>query len=116
MVLRLVMTGLCAACVVLLATAEPLRIEVLRPAIVRERTPLVGAISVIDVASGVAPAELEAMLHLRSHEWVSAINDRPVDDFATGAAIAELAPRAGQYIDLTVSTASAERRVLVLMH
>jgi len=115
MVLRLVMTGLCAACVVLLATAEPLRIEVLRPTIVRERAP-VGAISVVDVASGVAPAALEAMLHLRPNEWVSAINDRPVDDFATGAAIAALAPRAGEYVDLTVSTAAAERRVLVLMH
>lgn len=114
MVLRLVMTGLCAACVVLLATSEPLRIEILRPVVIRERAP---AVSVVDVASAVAPADLVALLHLRSNERVSAINDRPVsDELGAGPSIAALAPHAGEYLDLTVSTAVAERRVLVLMH
>jgi hypothetical protein len=114
MVLRLLMTGLCAACVVLLATFQPFHLEVVRPIEIRSPPPLV---SVVDVASTVPAHELPALLRLGVDEQVSAINDRPVGDGPTGEAlIGELALRAGQYVDLTVSSATRERRVLVLMH
>lgn len=110
------MTGLCAASVVLLATIEPLRIEVMRQTVLRDRDSS-PAVSVVDVSSNVAPGALAALLHLRPYERVSAINDRPFDDdLAALEVIATLAPHTGEYLDLTVSSDSDERRVLVLMH
>jgi hypothetical protein len=56
-------------------------------------------------------------VHLGPGEWVSAINDRVLDsDLEAGAWIASRALTAGEFLDLTVSSATTERRVLVLMH
>jgi hypothetical protein len=113
MVLRFLMIGLCTACVVMLAALEPLRIEVVRPVPAADRaTP----VSVVDVAHGVAPDDLVALLHLRPGEHLSAINDQPLADASEDASLAALAPHAGEYLDLTVASETAERRVLVLMH
>ena len=113
MVLRLLMIGLCTACVVTLATLEPLRIQVMQPTPPADRAALV---SVVDVAYGVAARDLAALLHLHPGEHLSAINDQPLADGDESTALAALAPHAGQYLDLTVATTTAERRVLVLLH
>ena len=128
LLLRLLSTVLCATCVVLLATFQPVRVEILQPAPHRgpagsaERDAAPGSaaagvpINVVDVAPGVSPAQIAAMVQLRSDEHVSAINDRvAVSDLEAGALIASL-PRPGGFVDLTVSSPSAERRVLVLLH
>jgi hypothetical protein len=74
-------------------------------------------VSVVDVANGVAPEGLASLVHLRPTEWVIAINDRAVDtDLPMEALFASLVPRAGGFIDLTVTSASGERRVLILLH
>jgi len=111
---RLLTTGVCAACVVMLATLQPVHVEVARPAVIHDRAP---PVSVIDVAHGVAPGALAALVHLEPTEWVSAINDRALDsDLEAGARLASLAPDAGGFLDLTVTSARGERRVLVLLH
>lgn len=111
---RLLTTGVCVACVVLLATLRPVRVEVTQPAVIHDRAP---PVSVVDVASGVAPGVLASLVHLQPTEWVSAINDHALgSDLEAGALIALLAPHTGEFIDLTVSSATSERRVLVLMH
>lgn len=113
---RLLTTGVCVACVVALATIEPVRVEVIPRAVVHDhdRAP---PVSVLDVAHGVAPGALAALVHLRPNEWVSAINDRALySDLPADWQIALLAPHAGEFLDLTVSSATAERRVLVLVH
>ncbi len=115
MLLRLLSIGLCAAGVVLIATVHPVRLEVIAPAaVIQDRMP---PLSVVDVATQVAPAGLAELVHLRPEEWISAINDRPLTgEYMVSEVIASLGPRAGEYVDLTVSSRTTERRVLVLMH
>lgn len=123
MLLRLLTTALCAACVVLLATL-PVRIAVMAPAVAPppasapcrlDRGP--PPLAVVDVAAGVAPSGLVELLHLRPGERITAIDDRALDpDLPAGPLLAELAPRQGGFLDLTVSSSSTERRVLVLLH
>jgi hypothetical protein len=121
--LRLVTTALCAACVVLLVSFQPVRI-VTAPAspLPIEPGPCLGPprtqpLTVIDVAAGVTPPQLGELLHLRSDERITAVNDQPLTcAVAAPEQIAERAPRAGGYIDLTVTSEMAERRILVLMH
>lgn len=74
-------------------------------------------VSVVDVARGVAPAELATLVRLRIDERVIAIDDVPVDnDLAAGALIANRALGSGDYLDLTVAGTGGLRRVLVLLH
>lgn len=115
LLLRLLTTALCATCVVLLATFQPIRVEVdSPPGMVRGRGP---PVNVVDVAAGVAPSELAALVPLRPGEHVTAVNDRaPVSDLDAGSLIASLAPRPGGFVDVTVSSATTERRVLMLLH
>jgi len=132
MLFRLLTTGVCVACVVMLATIRPIHLDVAPSAVsgyppqvnppcgerpgggCEGRAPLV---STVDVAHGVAPGALAALLRLRPTEWVSTINDRTVDrDLPVDALIAPLAPHAGEFLDLTVASATSERRVLVLLH
>ena len=119
MIARLVTTALCAACVVQLATRDPVRVQVVRqlapPA--ADRSP---RLSVIDVAADVAPASVPALVGLRRHEWIKAINDQaPHDDFEAEQMLQALARRGG-FLDLTVVQTvgrdAAERRVLMLIH
>jgi hypothetical protein len=121
--LRLVTTALCAACVVLLVTLPSARMATPPPSPVHiEPGPCLGPprtqpLTVIDVAAGVTPSQLGELLHLRSDERITAVNDRPLTcGVETAEQIAERAPRAGGYIDLTVTSEMAERRILVLMH
>jgi hypothetical protein len=80
------------------------------------RPPVVTPVNVIDVAPGVAPAQIAALIQLAPGEHVSTVNDRvPASDLEVGALIASQ-PRPGQFLDLTVASPAGERRVLVLLH
>jgi hypothetical protein len=127
MLLRLTTTCLCAAGVFLLATLQPVRLEIVRPApCTREagdeaarsrprRDPL--PLSVVDVVDGMTPAGLASLVALNPGERVTAINDRPTDsELATEVVIASQGLHAGEYLDLTVASATRERRVLLLLH
>jgi hypothetical protein len=125
MLLRLLTMGLCTAMVVTLATWHPVQIEVRSPSMAppaqaRPQPPPSGVpMRVVDVASGVAPIDLAALLRLASDERIMAVNDRTVDrelGLDDDMLIGSLAPRAGQFVDLTVASVRGERRVLVLVH
>lgn len=123
LLLRLLTTGVCVACVVMLATIRPVRVEVAAPAVapapaspsavIRDRAP---RLSVVDVAAGVAPSALAPLVGLRPSERVSAINDQPVDEDLDADLLIRSLARPGGFLDLTVSGRATERRVLVLMH
>ncbi len=75
------------------------------------------AVTIVDVAHGVEPGAVPSLLRLRVDERVVAVDDQAVEnDLAAGAAIAEHAPGPGKFLDLTVGSATGNRRVLVLMH
>jgi hypothetical protein len=128
LLLRVLTTGVCVACVVMLATIHPVRIEVVAraeapaaaaalpaplAAVIRDHTP---RLSVVDVGAGVAPSALATLVGLRSYERVSAVNDQPVDEDLDAELLIRSMARPGGFLDLTVSGAATERRVLVLMH
>jgi len=123
MLFRLLTVGLCAACVVLLVTFEPVRFTVTRPAAVPPPVAVAGLeprLSVVDVASDVAPASIYALVGLKRHEWIKSINDQsPPDDLAADELMRSLVRRGG-FLDLTVARSigsnPAERRVLMLIH
>jgi hypothetical protein len=115
MLLRLLTMGLGIAMVVVFATWQPVHVEVRAPAAPATTAPM----SVVDVAHGVAPVALASLLRLLPGERITAINDRVVDrelGLDDDVLIASLAPRTGEYIDLTVASAASERRVLLLVH
>ena len=73
-------------------------------------------VNVLDVARGVPPAQIAALIQLGPGEHVSAVNDRvPASDLEAGALIASRSRR-GEFLDLTVASQAGERRVLVLLH
>lgn len=124
MLLRLLSTALLATCAVLLATFEPVRLElaastsscdggaIRAPA----RTSDIEAVAVVDVAAGLEARELARLIHLRPGEHVAAVNDRTVEsDLEVGAVISSLRPGPGEFLDVTVAGATA-RRVLVMVH
>lgn len=123
LLLRLLTTGVCVACVVMLATIHPVRVEVVRPeaapapappaAAVRDRS---ARLSVVDVAAGVAPSALANLVGLRRDERISAINDQPLDEDLDADLLIRSMARPGGFLDLTVASSETERRVLVLMH
>lgn len=74
-------------------------------------------VSVVDVARGVAPTELVALIRLRAGERVVAVDETPVaSELMAGALIASLPRGSGSYVDLTVAGRDGDRRVLVLLH
>ena len=80
------------------------------------RPPAATPVNVIDVAPGVPPAQVAALIQLAPGEHVSAVNDRvPASDLEVGAMLSSL-PRQGEFVDLTVASPAGERRVLVLRH
>lgn len=131
LLLRLLSTALCAAvaaCVFALVYVVPRPHLHRSPAAPRmrafaelaaahaSRPPGGVPVNVIDVAPGVPPAQIAALIHLGPGEHVSTVNDRVLaSDLEVGAAIASL-PRPGEFVDLTVASPAGERRVLVLLH
>ncbi|HSS01749.1 MAG TPA: hypothetical protein VLM79_32050 [Kofleriaceae bacterium] len=131
MLLRLTMTCLCVAGVILLARMQPVRLEIVRPVLrepVLEADPgraasrhEIGSLSVVDaVADAIVQmprAELASLLALKPGEYVSSLNDRAVDsDTTLDQIFASRRLFDGEYLDLSVSSATSERRVLVLLH
>jgi hypothetical protein len=119
--LRLVTTSLCAACVVLLVTFKPVQVVMPSAAVPSRPGPCVlervQPLTVIDVAAGVTPWQLGELLRLHSDERIIAVNDHRLGaDVAPANVIAALPPEPGGFLDLTVASDSAERRVLVLLH
>jgi hypothetical protein len=117
MLFRVLTTGLCAACVFLLATLPPMRVEVVQPASIRpavvERSP---GLSVVDVAAEVAPASIPALVRLARGEWVKAIDDQLPNDELEADELIRARARHGGYLDLTVAGGANDRRVLLLIH
>lgn len=121
--LRLVTTALCAACVALLVALPSARLAMPPSSpLTIEPGPCLGPpstqpLTVIDVAAGVTPSRLGELLHLRTGERITAVNDQPLTcGIAVAEQIADRAPRPGGYLDLTVTSELTERRILVLMH
>jgi hypothetical protein len=114
------------ACVVMLATIRPVRVEMVAADVAPPACPLAPArpprhdrsarLSVVDVAAGVAPAALVNMVGLQASERVIAINDQSLDDDLDADLLIRSLARPGGFLDLTVSSTGSERRVLVLMH
>lgn len=94
-----------------------------------DRSPGGVPINVIDVAPGVPAAQIAGLIQLAPGEHVAAVNDRvPASDLEVGALIASV-PRGAHVaasgsasrsrlavLDLTVASATGERRVLVVLH
>jgi hypothetical protein len=119
MVFRLLMLGACVACVVFVATFEPVRIEVMAPPEASTPAPAGSTLSVVDIAAGVAPSSILSLIKLDRHERITAINDRDTaDDYEADTAITAWA-RPGGYLDIAVTggaPGATDRRVLVLVH
>jgi hypothetical protein len=117
---RSVTVGLLGAClyfVVQLAGAKPAVPPESPPA--REAVVRVAPrnqVDVIDVASGVSPITIPSLVRLWPGERVASVDDRAVvSDLEAGGMISEAAG-SKRFIDLTVESRSASRRVLVLLH
>ncbi len=117
MLFRVLTTGLCAACVFLLATFPPVRVELVQPASTRpaiaDRSP---GLSVVDVAAEVAPASIPALVRLARGEWVKAVNDQAPEDLFEADELIRAGARHRGYLDLTVTSGAIDRRVLLLIH
>lgn len=113
--IRLLMTGCCVACVVLVAAQRaPVRVSVMTQAPPScDRAP---RLSVVDVARTVEPSAVSRLVSLGEGEWISEINEhRPANAFEAASLIDAFAQH-GAYLDLTVSHRGGDRRVLVVVH
>ncbi len=73
--------------------------------------------TVIDAASAATPSDLVALLRLRSDERIAAVDDlRSTDPSAAIAAVGSAAGAKGRYVDLTIASPFAERRVVLMIH
>jgi hypothetical protein len=112
---RSVTVGLLGAClyfVVQLSGAQPTE----PPVVQREPIKITQQVAVVDVAAGVPAMSIPSLVRLSPGERVTIVDDEHVaNDLAAGAAIVEGA-RAKRFVDLTVETRHASRRVLVLLH
>jgi hypothetical protein len=110
---RSLAVGLLGACVWLLATHRTTR-----PRIEHEREYVAVAShapTIIDVAPNVSVNQIAQLVRLAPNERVTAVDDHLV----TGnldASTAIGSPAGHNFIDLTISGGSHERRVLVLLH
>ena len=117
---RSVAVGLLGAACLLLATRPLIRTRIVhdggREEIVYRAAP--AQAEIVDVAAGVAPAQLAPLVRLGPGEHVTAVDDRAVaNDLDAGAALAQLAPRAPTFVDLTLAGGPAgSRRVVLLLH
>src|SRR5262249_16886936 len=119
--LRLVTTALCATCVVLLVTLQPVRFAMPPASLPVEPGPCLGPprrqpLAVMAAPAGVTASQLGELLRLHPGERVTEVDDQPLTcGVAVAEQIAARAPRAGGYLDLTVTDGMTERRILVLM-
>lgn len=75
------------------------------------------AVTIVDVAPGVAPRDVGALVRLAPGERVTSVGDREVaGTLAAGTAIGVAVQRGRQFVDLTVEDDAGSRRVLLLLH
>ncbi len=73
--------------------------------------------TVIDAASAATPSDLVALLRLRSDERIATVDDqRTIDPRVALAEVASAAGAKGRYVDLTIASPAAERRVVLMIH
>jgi hypothetical protein len=73
--------------------------------------------TIVDVSPAIRAADLAALVQLAPDEHVVSIDDRVVaNDLDAGARLAAGGAGSGRYVDVTVSSPSSTRRVLLLMH
>lgn len=120
LVFRSFAIGLSAACFALLVTTPAVQVRVAHEHVhvaAPRGAPALPAPSIIDVAPGVTPSQLAAMLRLTGGERITSIDDAPVaGDLGAGIVLAQRELRSRQFIDLGVAGPAGERRVLVLLH
>jgi hypothetical protein len=106
--------GLLGACLMMLARP---RYEVhMAPAVAAPASSR-SDVQIVDVAAGVAPYQVGALVHLQPAEHVVAVGERSVaTDLEAGAIVADSGAHSGGYLDLTVGGPLGPRRVLVLLH
>ena len=113
---RSISIGLLGACFLLLAThSTTVRVEheIERVPVMQPRPP--AAATIIDVAHGMAPAQVIGLIRVEPNEHIIAVDDHPMaNDIEVGSAIASTHDK--QYLDLTVASVIGERRILVLLH
>ena len=108
--------GLLGACVMLLAHRPECEIR-FAPSSVVARASAPPSAAIVDVAPGIAAAQLGPLVRLAPGERVIAVGEHAVSgDLEAGAVLAALDARSGSYVDLTVAGAVGPRRVLVLLH
>ncbi len=91
--------------------------ELRSPAAIARADGTSSPVDVVDVSPVVSPGDIAALIQLRPGEHVTAVGDCAVrSDRDAAAWIATRPPKRGAFIDLTVSSAAGDRRVLVLRH
>lgn len=114
--------GLLGACLVVIAMRPAVEVRVSMPAPARQHAlapraqPRVPSATVIDAASVATPSDLVALLRLRGDEWIAAVDDQRTDPRAAIAEVASAAGAKGRYVDLTIASPRAERRVVLMIH
>jgi hypothetical protein len=116
MLLRLVMTGCCVVCVLVIARRPPVRVIMSQPPSVYYAPAPAPSLGVVDVASSVAPSAVARLITLGEGEWIAAINEHRSHSAFETASLIDAFARHGGYLDLTVARRGGERRVLVLLH
>jgi hypothetical protein len=108
--------GFMGACLMLLARRPECAIR-FAPAPVVVHAPAPPSAAIVDVAPGIAAAQLGPLVRLAPGEHVVAVGEHAVSgDLEAGAVLAAMEARSGSYVDLTVAGAIGSRRVLVLLH
>jgi hypothetical protein len=111
---RSLVLGLLGACLMLLARPH-YEVRMVAPVVLPP--PSQSAVQIVDIATGVAPNQVGALVHLMPDEHVVAVGERPVvSDIEAGAVVADSGAHSGGYLDLTVGGPAGPRRVLVLLH
>ena len=101
------MIGLLGACLAM--AVEPRGLRRINP------PPVGDAVTVIDVAYGVAPATIASLVRLSPGERIVEVDDRPVaNELAAGVLLGERAV-SRRFIDLSIGGDGPARRVLVLL-
>lgn len=115
--LRLIMTGCCVACVVLVARRPPVRVIVEQaPSVVCSLARPEPALAVVDVAPSVAASSVARLVSLAAGEWIAEVNDQRAHSAFEAASLISAFAEHGGYLDVTVARRGGSRRVLVLVH
>ena len=116
MVFRLLTLGLCVACVVFVATFDPVRVERIQAVAAPPPAAPERQLHGVDISASVAPSAIPALIGLARREWVKSVNDRETSDDYDAQRTMQALAHPGAYLDLTIGGDAPDRRVLVLVH